>query len=348
MTTAMSKHRLKNTTARRKHCPNYGLCFCTFVAAILWAFVIYEIRCTLIAPEFMEVLRRIVFVGWFLLCACQQLICLLTTSSPRKARPLTRFDKFVKAVALVRAENISQTQKSVKTIVIVGWAAIAMNIIIVMTAFYAPNDAVRRSSREIFFGNSNWTNQVSYIFTSGVHILVNGNWIFPMCFYVTLCQVVAGRFDEIFARAASAISKKKSLNLASLRREYAQLCHVVSALDDILSPLGVFTFAIYIPLVCLNINVCIHTFEHDSIINRIAYTCWISCNITILLICTIAAARVNNSVYRLSEVLYDININYLDSKSELELMLLLSNINSNYTGLTVGGLVTITKGMILT
>ncbi|XP_028515897.1 uncharacterized protein LOC114575367 [Exaiptasia diaphana] len=108
-------------------------------------------------------------------------------------------------------------------------------------------------------------------------------------------------------------------------------------------------FSIYFPVICLNINIGIRTFEPGhSVIHRVAYVSWMVLNSSILFLISLNGARVNEAAGRLSEVLYNINIRELDEKSELELMLLLSNVNFNYASLTVGGLVTITKEIILT
>ncbi|KAK3753046.1 hypothetical protein QZH41_001200 [Actinostola sp. cb2023] len=107
-------------------------------------------------------------------------------------------------------------------------------------------------------------------------------------------------------------------------------------------------FFVYIPVTCINLNLCITTWQTSSIIVRMSYIFWIVAMVAMLLICSIAGARVNNAASRLSEVLYDINIENFDSRNELELVLLISNLNSNYTGLTVGGLVTINKEMMIT
>ncbi|KAK3735708.1 hypothetical protein QZH41_010153 [Actinostola sp. cb2023] len=327
----------------------FGKCLCGFVTLLLLATCCFGMKNIFsTSGNFLDILMQSIVPIWFLLCLCLQLICVVSTSRRQRFKS-SKFGQFLKEFTLVKASKIPEDRRAMKVVLGLCWAAIFFNIFICSLMFYFPYESVRTHSRKMFTGarNSNDSDIATHIYTP-IHAILSVSWILPTAYYVIPCLLVARRFNNVFERASNAIHVKKNIDLVSLRREHVQLCHVVSALDEVLSPLGLVSFAIYIPLTCINLNVCITTWQTSSIIMCLSYIFWIISTVTVLLVCSIAGAYVNNSAYRLSEVMYDINIENFDSRNELELVLLISNLNSNYTGLTVGGLVTVSKGMIIT
>jgi len=275
----------------------FGKCISAFITLLLLATCCYGFTNIISTPgNFLDILIQSIVVLWFLLCLCQQLICVVSTSRRQRFK-LSKFGQFLKEFRLVKASKIPEDRRAVKVVLGLCWAVIFFNIFICSLMFYFPYESVRTYSRKMFLGvrNSNDSDIATHIYTP-IHAILTGVWILPTAYYVIPCLLVARRFNDVFERASNAIHVKKNIDLVSLRREHVQLCHVVSALDEVLSPLGLVSYAIYIPLTCINLNVCITTWQTSSIIMRLSYIFWIISTVTVLLVCSIAGAYVNNSV----------------------------------------------------
>ncbi|XP_031574524.1 uncharacterized protein LOC116308271 [Actinia tenebrosa] len=327
---------------------NLGKCYCIAISVAMCYQVIVSFMNFFDAKNFLDIMQTSVPVAWMTLCASQQLV--FFRASCTTIKKMSKFGKFLKELVSVKANDMSSTARQIKAIVLVAWLAYITNTFIVSFGliFSADETTGRNEFREILVGKR-YENFliITYIYLS-INLFLSGVWLFSTAAYVALCVLVAKRFDDVFKRTSAAISLKKSLNFAALRKEHVQLCHVVSALDDTLSPSCLVYYAIYIPITCVSLNVCIITFEESSTIKRVAFIFWIISNVIILFLVSVSGALVSHKTNSLSEVIYDINANDLDRESELEMMLLISNLNSNSTGLTVGGLTTIDKGMIIT
>lgn len=281
-----------------------GLCFSIIVGVLNFGVFFHQVYEAAMSHTLMDVMTRVFMLLWVVLCLLQHVICVFVTSHRTKKNPLNRFDKLVKAILSVRAASVARARNSVRYTVIMGWICYILNITVVISGSHYPDYETRNSIRAVFNGKSNLTvahnDAITYAYAIVLPFMC-GSWTIPTCFYIALCLLVAGLFNDLFERASNAIMEKKSINLQDLRQEYVRLCNVLSALNDLLSPLGMSMFAVYIPLICLNINVCIQTFDRDSVINRVAYIFWISGNVFILLVVSICGAQVNNSVGRRQE-----------------------------------------------
>lgn len=276
-----------------------GLFLSIIVVTSSCSWMTYSVFMIMVAENVMEIMRRFVISLWFALCLFQVVITLFVTSYRCKVQLKSRFDKFVEAINMVQMRSISQLKKCIRKLVIIAWILVIFNTMIIITAFYYPDLKIRTDCRAIFFSSCLWaqnnTDTLTAIYTVG-HYFISGSWAIPTCFYVCLCTVVVACFDDLFERTSSAILNKRKIDITAIRQEYVKLCHLLAALNDLLSPLGIFIFAIYIPLICLNINICIQTFDADSVINRVGYIFWIISNALLLLVTSISGAQVNNAV----------------------------------------------------
>jgi len=277
-----------------------GACMGIYIMISLIAWSVFFFYLTITSKGVFAIMKESIIFFWVFLTTCQVLTCLLTTYRS-KSRPMSRFDKFVKAIRMVRLKDVSKPTKFIKMVVLIAWMTIICNALVAWFAVYSPDDSIRPKAQEVFFGGSDFVKNNSNIITNSwslIHFFANICWVLPSVYYILLCYLVATCFDEHLEKVSAAIlnAHEKKINLRDIRLEFVRLCHVLRALNDLLSPLGMVLFSIYIPLICVNINVCIQTFEQDAVITKVAYLFWITTNSAFLLMTAIAGAHVNDSV----------------------------------------------------
>ncbi|KAL9970407.1 hypothetical protein ACROYT_G022778 [Oculina patagonica] len=115
------------------------------------------------------------------------------------------------------------------------------------------------------------------------------------------------------------------------------------------SPLLLEIFSIYIPLLCFNFYTAVNpppSSEDNALLFSIACAVyWLLGSLGMLCIITVFGSRVNDKIYSVQSILQTMNVSDSD---EGKLLLFLFYLNGEQKGLSIGGLVVITKSLSLT
>ncbi|XP_032220933.2 uncharacterized protein LOC116603584 [Nematostella vectensis] len=325
--------------------------YCVLVGLLLYGAFISSVSFTIQARDFSTILNLLVLDIWTLLCASQHTICMLTISKRNQA---SKFSKFVRALVSADVHSFPPSTKLMTTVIVSCIVIDLVNTIMVLLFLSFPDENMRRKFFVLMFGQGNLTMSSSggwalAVITSSV-LFTNAAWIYPAGIYIVTCLLVAEKFSFLTSKAARCtVEKNGYINISIIRREHLRLCHALQALDGVLSPLALVSYGCNIPLVCIFLNISIGTFAQKvDPFELTALLFWSTTNIANTVLCSLAGAHVNAKAHSLTDVVYDIDVKRLDADEKTELTLLLNKLITEVISPTIGGIVPITRGMLLT
>ncbi|EDO42598.1 predicted protein [Nematostella vectensis] len=153
----------------------------------------------------------------------------------------------------------------------------------------------------------------------------------------------------LLPQARCAIDNDGYVDISFIRRDHLRLCQAVQALDAILSPIALISYGCNIPLVCIFLDMIIGMLsDKEEAFTIVLATFWCIMNISNTVLCSLAGAHLNSAAHSLTGVVYEVDVKKLDADEKAELMLLLNKLNTEVISPTIGGIVPITRGMLLT
>ncbi|XP_078373240.1 uncharacterized protein LOC144656868 [Oculina patagonica] len=175
-----------------------------------------------------------------------------------------------------------------------------------------------------------------------------GVWLLPNLFFCLTCLILERQFD-CFCKRVSSFQNSTFLDLRGLKEEHLKLCESVELAEKMFSPLLLEIFSIYIPLLCFNFYTAVNpppSSEDNALLFSIACAVyWLLGSLGMLCIITVFGSRVNDKIYSVQSILQTMNVSDSD---EGKLLLFLFYLNGEQKGLSIGGLVVITKSLSLT
>ena len=139
-----------------------------------------------------------------------------------------------------------------------------------------------------------------WIIEVGVGIYASFAWSLPVQLYYTACLVLERMFETLKDKVTSSLDTEHPLTLTSLRQEYLRLCKVLEMADKVFSPFLLVTFALDVPLICVNlyqvIKITKNRSNDENTIWLIAYMFWSVCLSSIVSLLCLFGGRVNEEV----------------------------------------------------
>ncbi|XP_078372984.1 uncharacterized protein LOC144656611 [Oculina patagonica] len=170
-----------------------------------------------------------------------------------------------------------------------------------------------------------------------------GVWLLPIIFLCITCLILEEFVDDLHKRMSSLHSN--SIDLVAFKQEYHRLCDVVELADKMLSPLLFEMVSLYIPLLCFSLYSVVNFHEEDSFLFLVGNVLWTLLAASVLAVILLFGSKVNEKINSLQKILQRFPVS---SSDEEKLVIFLLDLQGDPKGLSIGGLVVITKSMSLT
>ncbi|XP_078374897.1 uncharacterized protein LOC144658348 isoform X2 [Oculina patagonica] len=170
-----------------------------------------------------------------------------------------------------------------------------------------------------------------------------GVWLLPILFLCITCSILGEFFEDLHKRMSQFHSNP--VELAALKLEYHQLCDVVELADKMLCPLLFEMVSLYIPLLCFNLYNVVNLPDENSLLFLLGNLIWLLIAASILAVILSFGSKVSEKTNSFQKILQTYPVSTAD---EVKLVMFLLDLQGNPKGLSIGGLVVITKSLSLT
>ena len=263
------------------------------VVLSLWLFVILGLA-SLFSEGFTSVdvfLYLFNIAAWSVQCACNVTICLaLLPQVQSKSR--SRFSQFITSFSTTTTDLKGLRRKSLKGLVFAGMVSLGNFAFSLLWSFHLNG---------VLYNYKPWNGNMGvWIIEVGVGIYASFAWSLPVQLYYTACLVLERMFETLKDKVTSGLDTEHPLTLTSLRQEYLRLCKVLEMADKVFSPFLLVTFALDVPLICVNLYQVIKVTKNwsndENTIWLIAYMFWSVCLSSIVSLLCLFGGRVNEEV----------------------------------------------------
>lgn len=263
------------------------------VVLSLWLFVIFGLA-SLFSEGFTSVdvfLYLFNIAAWSVQCACNVTICLaLLPQVQSKSR--SRFSQFITSFSTTTTDLKGLRRKSLKGLVFAGMVSLGNFAFSLLWSFHLNG---------VLYNYKPWNGNMGvWIIEVGVGIYASFAWSLPVQLYYTACLVLERMFETLKDKVTSSLDTEHPLTLTSLRQEYLRLCKVLEMADKVFSPFLLVTFALDVPLICVNLYQVVKVTKNwsndENTIWLIAYMFWSVCLSSIVSLLCLFGGRVNEEV----------------------------------------------------
>ena len=263
------------------------------VVLSLWLFVIFGMA-SLFSEGFTSVdvfLYLFNIAAWSVQCACNVTICLVMLPQVQ-SKSRSRFSQFITSFSTTTTDLKGLRRKSLKGLVFAGMVSLGNFAFSLLWSFHLNG---------VLYNYKPWNGNMGvWIVEVGVGIYASFAWSLPVQLYYTACLVLERMFETLKDKVTSSLDTEHPLTLTSLRQEYLRLCKVLEMADKVFSPFLLVTFALDVPLICVNLYQVIKVTKNwsndENTIWLIAYMFWSVCLSSIVSLLCLFGGRVNEEV----------------------------------------------------
>ncbi|XP_022334296.2 uncharacterized protein LOC111131177 [Crassostrea virginica] len=297
--------------------------------------------------------QRIVILTWSIENAVTAIVLFIFYENKN------HFAQYVAQYTTVISDEFSKSLKTnpdcqilrrcLRRALVVGWVMVIFNTIVVAFLIFSGfTDDIAVVLCNPFSHNS----VVVKIAAVLLLYLSSGVWVFPIVLHYTLCTAIELRFQElidVIEHTALKDCPNRFQTLKCVRYKHLQLCKMVETVDQSLSYYIANIYLFNIGNSCFLIYVMINKIADGPNLTEIAIlSFWLASSIIITLIISIKSAYVNEKAHGLSSLVLDVNLDGATMQDIAHVNLLVAKLHGPAIGLSVLGIITITKEMILT
>ena len=263
------------------------------VVLSLWLFAIFGLV-SLFSEGFTSVdvfLYLFTIAAWFVQCACNVTICLAMLPQVQ-SKSGSRFSQLISSFFKTTTDLKGLRRKSLKGLAFAGMVSLGNFAFVLLWSFYLNG---------VLYNYKPWNGNMGvWIIEVGVGIYASFAWSLPVQLYYTACLVLERMFETLKDKVTSSFDTEHPLTLTNLRQEYLRLCKVLEMADKVFSLFLLVTFALDVPLICVNlyqvIKVTKNCSNDENTIWLIAHMFWSVCLSSIVSLLCLFGGRVNEKV----------------------------------------------------
>ncbi|XP_022785374.1 uncharacterized protein LOC111325762 isoform X1 [Stylophora pistillata] len=173
-------------------------------------------------------------------------------------------------------------------------------------------------------------------------------WVLPVLLFCITCLILAELFDDLSKRMKQQSLHSKTFQLAPFKMAHHELCDVVELADAMFSPLLLGMVSLYIPLICFNSYLAVNSpekTEDDKYLFMGNNFFWLLSSVFFLIIIMLFGSKVSEGIHSFQKILRTVPVSKED---EGKLVMFMLDLQGDPQGLSIGGLVVITKSLSLT
>ena len=267
--------------------------YCLLVVLSLWLFVVIGLT-TLFSEGFASIdlfLFLFIMVIWSVQCACNVTVCLAMLPQVQ-CKSGSRFSQFIASFSTTTTDLKGLRRKSWKGLAFAGMVSLGNFAFTLLWSFYLNG---------VLYNYKPWNGNMGvWIIEVGVGIYTSFAWSLPFQLYYTTCLVLERMFETLKDKVTSSLDTENPLTLTTLRQEYLRLCKVLKKADRVFSPFLLVTFALDVPLICVNlyqvIKITKNWSNEENTISFFAHMFWSVCLSSIVSLLCLFGGRVNEKV----------------------------------------------------
>ncbi|XP_061174197.1 uncharacterized protein LOC133183252 [Saccostrea echinata] len=329
--------------------------YCIFICCLLTFNVLRYIPSFWVGIDFVPGLTalRVVILLWYTQNAISAIVLFVFFDNK------DHFQKYTEQYNRVISDQISKRLKTnpgcqiirrcmIRNLVI-GWSFVIFNSLLLASLIFSnivPVFVV------ITCNPMSYTSVMVRILVCFIQFLNSGVWIFPIVLHYTLTTAIQLRFEELNGLIENTALDKcddRFEIVKNVRQKHLQLCKMVETVDQSLSYYVANMYTANIALACFIAYNMINGFSTSSSIpETIILSFWLASSFFILFIISKKSATLHEKAHDLSSLVMDINLEGATIQDIAQINLLVSKLHGPSVGLSVLGIITITKEMILT
>lgn len=329
--------------------------YCVFVCCVLSLNVLRYIPSFWVGIDFVPhpTALRIVVLVWFIENAVSSIVLFVFFENKN------HFERYVQQYITVISDDISKylktnpaCQKAKRSMIralVVGWIIVIFNAVTVGCLLFS------NLTPDVTVTLCNPLSHKSIpvkIFISVLFLLLSGVWVFPVVLHYSLTTAIEIRFQElheVIENTALEDCPNRFETLKCVRYKHLQLCKMVETVDQSLSYYVANVYLLSIGTACFLIYDLISKVSGDPNITQMVVSLfWLASSFIIPFIISIKSAKVHEKAHGLSSLIMDVNLDGATMQDLAHINLLVAKLHGPSIGLSVLGIITITKEMILT
>jgi len=235
--------------------------------------------------------------------------------------------------------------KCVKRTLLVVYFLMAFNAVLYGLILFLPSESLQSFAREIAapFPNSMAIEVVCFI----VSLYCTAAWLMPFAIFTAVCLTLIHQCRRLRKTLRLTASANEIRRIKILRQQHSSLCGSVRKVDNLFKFLTLVVYTTNIPLVCFLLYNLIFTKSSD-VTTKLTLSFWFVTVAFIMVSVSFLGAHLNSKIHSFTEVVQRVQISDVDLDTHTELMLFLAKLNGDPVAITAGGLVPITKPLIVT
>ncbi|KAL9969748.1 hypothetical protein ACROYT_G022003 [Oculina patagonica] len=282
----------------------------------------------------------VMFSLWCLLIAMSGTVSLIVLCVPFADTGKSRFQSFLgNLIAIESNVNLEKVKrKSKKGIIIFSFFIVSTSVAVMITNLVSDMNIAGPEPWKQWFG----FRILALVFS----IYGMGVWLLPVLFFCLTCLMLEELFDDLHKR----MSSLQSLDIRILKMEHHRLCEVVELADKMLGPLLLGMVSLYIPSICFNFYKAINLPEERKFVFLGNNLFWLVTAANMLAMIMFFGSKVFEKINGIQNILQTLVSKEEEGKlfTAIQLVMFVQDLQGNPKGLSIGGLVVITKSMSLT
>ncbi|XP_078372202.1 uncharacterized protein LOC144655898 [Oculina patagonica] len=315
--------------------------YCGLVVSGFWLHFIMSFVDVFVANN---IYLYLMFSLWCLLIALSGTISLVVLCVPLADMGRSRFQNFLGSlIAIESSVNLEKLKsKSKKGIIIVCFFIVIGIVGIVAYQLLLGESIAAFKPWHQWFG----IRILALIFS----IYGMGVWLLPVLFFCLTCLILEELFDDLYKRMSS--FRSVSVNIETFKMEHQKLCEVVELADKMFSSLLFEVISLYIPLICLNFYKAVNLPQaHGKLVLLVNDLFWLTTAAFILAMIMFFGSKLCEKIMIFPKILQTCLVSNEDEGkvfTAIQLVMFMLDLQDNPKGLSIGGLVVITKSLSLT
>lgn len=316
-----------------------------FVLLILWANVFKTIASfSSVPPGIVQLLVPMLL--WYSQTALQGTICFFTmhlTSKKSSFKSLVmywnsqpNFDELVAEPYMIK--TVSRSLHAV-------YAVIVLNTVLYGLILFLPSESLKPVVEGIV---SPWSDNIgTRVLTFLVSIYCSAAWLMPFAIFTAVCLTLIHQCRKLRKTLRLTASASEIRRIKILRQQHSSLCGSVRKVDNLFKFFTLVVYITNIPLVCFLLFDLIFM-EFRGVTAKVTLSFWFITVAFIMVSVSFLGAHLNSKIHSFTEVVQKVQIANVDLDTHTELMLFIAKLNGDPVAITAGGLVPITKPLIVT
>lgn len=312
-----------------------------FVLALLWGYFLKACAHWIISSR-----SNVPMLLWNFQTALQGTICFFTMHLTGKKSNLKsllmywntqpNFDELVTEPYMIKC--VKRTQLAV-------YFLMAFNTVLYGLILFLPSESLQPLADSVISPlPDSMASRVIFFFLS---LYCSAAWLMPFGIFTAVCLTLIHQCHRLRKTLRLTASANEIRRIKILRQQHSSLCGSVRKVDNLFKFLTLVVYVTNIPLVCFLLFDLIFS-RPNGVTTQLTLSFWFVTVALIMIMVSFLGAHLNSKIHSFTEVVQRVQISNVDLDTHTELMLFIAKLNGDPVAITAGGLVPITKPLIVT